>query len=313
MIAAAPVASAQGEEGDEDRTVQGAESSQERVESASWPIDVTLAAGLQYDDLVTVDELDQSLDEGDAAAVLDLDLEYEKRFSQGTDLDIGYSLSQKSYFDLSAFDLQIHNFSLGVKQNFEDFDVGVRSYAVHARLDNEGLLNFQHVSPYVTTFLTERTYLRAGYYYRNKEFPDNPDRDGKVHAGDADFYFFLNGTTNYVVVGYAYEREDARTEEFDFDGQRLSLRWSRRFDWYGDRPVRLRLDWRLERRDYDSFTPSIGVPRDDDRQRWRARFDFPITRSLTGLLSYQHRSHDSNLPAADYDDNRLEAQVEVVF
>jgi len=313
MIATTSVAAAQAQDADDEQPAEEVESSQDNTDSAPRPVEVTLAAGLQYDDLVTVDELDESLDEGDAAAVVDLDLDYEKRFSQGTDLDIGYSLSQKSYFDLSEFDLQIHNVSLGVKQNFEDFDVGLRSYAVHARLDNEGLLNFQHVSPYFTTFLTERTYLRAGYYYRNKEFPDNPDRDGNVHAGDADFYFFLDGTSNYFVVGYAFEREDAEADEFDFDGQRVDARWSRRFDWYGDRPVRVRLDWRLEQRDYDSVTPSIGVRRDDDRQRWRARFDFPLTQSLTGLLGYQHRSHDSNLPSADYVDNRIEAQLEMIF
>lgn len=290
-----------------------AEPSRDRDESRSWPVDITLAAGLQYDDLVTVDELDQSIDESDTAAVVDLDIEYEKRFSQGTDLDLGYSLSQKSYFDQSAFDLQIHNVSLGLKQNFDDFDIGIRSYAVHARLDDEGLLDFQHVSPYFTTFLTERVYLRAGYYYRNKTFPDNPGRDGHVHAGHADFYFFADGTMNYFVAGYTFEREDTTAGEFGFDGQQLAVRWSRRFHWYGERPVRLRLDWRLEQRDYAAITPSIGVRRDDERQRWRARFDFPITRTLTGLLSYQHRSHDSNLPAADYDDNRVEAQLEVVF
>jgi hypothetical protein len=278
-----------------------------------WPVEITLAAGLQYDDLVTVDELDQSLDEGDTAAVLDLDVGYEKRFDQGTDLDLGYSLSQKSYFDLSEFDLQIHNVSVDLKQNFEAFDIGLRSYAVHARLDNEGLLDFQHVSPYFTTFLTDRVYLRGGYYYRNKDFPDNPERDGTVHAGDADFYFFLDGTTHYVVVGYAFEREDTVADEFDFDGQRLDLRWSRRFDWYGSRPVRVRLDWRLEKRDYDSVTPSIGALRDEDRQRWRLRLDLPVTDRLTGLVSYQHRSHDSNLPSADYVDNRIEAQLEMNF
>ena len=313
LIVAASAAAAQEEDAGDDRSAEEVESPQDSSDPAPWPIEVTLAAGLQYDDLVTVDELDQSLDEGDTAAVIDLDVEYEKRFSQGTDLDVGYSLSQKSYFDLSEFDLQIHNVKLGVKQNFEDFDVGVRSYAVHARLDNEGLLNFQHVSPYFTTFLTKRTYLRAGYYYRNKEFPDNPDRDGNVHAGDVDFYFFLDGTTNYFVVGYRFEREDTEADEFDFDGQRVDVRWSRRFDWYGDRPVRVRLDWRLEQRDYDSVTPTIGARRDEDRQRWRARLDFPITQSLTGLVTYQHRSHDSNLPSADYDDNRIEAQVEMVF
>lgn len=295
-----------------ERVEQRATSSQDGS-AGSWPVEVTLAAGLQYDDLVTVEELDQTVDVADTAAVVDLDVEFEKRFSQGTDLDLGYSLSQKTYFDQSAFDLQIHNFTLAVKQNFEAFDVGVRSYAVHARLDNEGLLNFQHVSPYFTTFLTDRTYLRAGYYYRNKTFPDNPERDGDVNAVDADLYFFLDGTRHYFVVGYSFEREDTDADQFDFDGHRFAVRWSRRFDWYGDRPVRVRLDWRLEQRNHDSTTPSIGQPRDDDHQRWRARFDLPITERVTGLVSYQHRSHDSNLPSADFDDNRVEAQLEMAF
>lgn len=279
----------------------------------SWPVEITLGAGLQYDDQVTVDELDQTLKVGDAAATLDLDLGFEKRFGQGTDLDLGYSLAQKSYFDLSEFDLQIHNLSVDLKQNFENFDVGLRSYAVHARLANEGLLDFQHFSPYFTTFVTDRAYLRTSYFFRNKEFPDNPDRDGDVHAADADVYYFLDGTRNYFVVGVRFEREDTRAPEFDFDGHRLEARWSRRLDLYGDRPVRVRLDWRIERRDYASVTPSIGERRDEDRQRWRLRLDLPVSRRLTGLVTYQHRAHDSNLPAADYDDNRIEAQLEMAF
>lgn len=283
------------------------------VAPREWPIEISVAAGFQYDDTVTVEELDRSSDIDDFAAVLDLDLNYRKRFDQGTDLRLGYSLAQKSYFDESEFDLQIHNLSLDLKQNFDDFDIGLQSYSVLARLDNDELLSFQHVSPYFTSFLTRRLYLRASYYYRNKDFPDNPDRDGDVHAGDADLYFFLDGTRSYLVAGLRYEDENTRAAQFDFTGQQLELRYSRRLDLYGDRPVRLRLDWRYEDRDYTSITPSIGERRDDRRQRWRARLDLPINSTLTTLLTYQHRSHDSNLASADFDDNRIEVQLEAVF
>ncbi len=282
-------------------------------ERDAWPVEVTLAAGFQYDDLVTVEELDQVRDVDDFAAVLDLDLDYEKNFDQGTDLRLGYSLSQKSYFEETDFDLQIHNLSLGLKHNFENFDLGIETYRVHARLDGSELLSFQHLSPYFTRFLTSRLYLRGSYYYRDKDFPDNPERQGEVHAADADFYYFLDGTRQYFVVGLRYEDEDTRGAEFDFRGQQVELRYSRRFDLYGDRPVRLRLDWRLENRDYRSITPSIAERRDDRRQRWRARLDLPIGRDLNALLSYQHRLHDSNLPSADFSDNRFEVQLEMAF
>lgn len=278
-----------------------------------WPIELSLAAGFQYDDTVTVEELDEVRDVGDFAAVVDLDLDYEKRFAQGTDVRLGYSLAQKNYFEETEFDLQIHNFSVDLKQNFEDFDIGLQGYHVLARLDRDELLSFQHVSPYVTAFVTRRLYFRAGYFYRNKDFPDNRDRDGDVHAGDADLYFFLDGTRNYLVAGIRYENENTRAPQFDFNGRQFELRYSRRFDLYGDRPVRVRLDWRFEDRDYRSITPSLGERRDDRRQRWRARLDLPINKRLTTLLTYQHRSHESNLPSADFADNRVEIQIEAAF
>jgi hypothetical protein len=280
---------------------------------ASSSFDVTLAAGLHYDDKVTVEELDRFQDVGDGAVVLDLDLDYERNFDQGTDLRFGYSLAQRSYFEETDFDLQIHNLSFGLKQNFEDFDLGLETYYVHARLDNDELLSFSHVSPYFTTFLTRRLYLRGSYFYRDKTFPDNPDRDGDVHAADADLYFFIDSTRHYVVLGMRVEDEDTRDPAFDFRGRQVDIRYSRRFDLYGDRPVRLRLDYRFEDRDYDSVTPSIAEIRDDQRQRWRARLDLPINSDLTALLSYQYRDHESNLPGADFTDNRIEAQLEFVF
>jgi hypothetical protein len=115
------------------------------------------------------------------------------------------------------------------------------------------------------------------------------------------------------VAGVRYEDEDTRDPAFDFKARRFDLRYSRRFDLYGDRPVRLRLDWRYEDRDYDSVTPSISEIRDDLRQRWRVRVDLPIRDKLTALLSYQYRDHESNVASADFTDNRFEAQLEFLF
>jgi hypothetical protein len=277
------------------------------------PFSVTVAAGLEYDSKVTVEELDIAGTVSDFAAVFDLDLDYLKRFDQGTDFRAGYSLSQKNYFDETDFDLQLHNLSFDLKQNFEDFDVGLQNYNVLARLDNQQLLRFHHVSPYFTSFLTRRLYVRGAYFYRDKTFEDNPDRDADVHAGDVDLYFFIDGVRNYVVAGLRFEDEDTLADEFDFRGQQFELRYSRRVALYGDRPVRIRADWRYENRDYQSVTPSIGVKRDDSRQRWRLRLDLPVSEKLTTLLTYQYRSHSSNLPSADFSDHRFEVQLEAEF
>lgn len=282
-------------------------------EQRQRPIEITVAAGVQYDDAVSVEELDLTRNVGDFAAIFDLDLRYRKRFDQGSDFRIGYSLAQKSYFEETDFDLQIHNLSFNFKHDFKHFDLGLQNYNVLARLDNEELLNFQHVSPYLTTFLTDKMYLRTSYFYRNKEFPDNPDRDGHVHAADTDLYYFIDGTRNYFVAGLRYENENTRAAEFEFNSRQLALQYARRLDWHGDRPVRIRLDWRIEDRDYQNVTPSLGERRDDQRQRWRARVDLPINTTWTALFSYQYRDHESNLATADFDDNRIELQFEAAF
>ena len=281
--------------------------------TSGWPVAITLAAGLHYDSKLTVEELDEVQDTSDTAVVLDMDIDYEKRFKQGTDLRLGYSLSQKSYFHETEFNLQIHNVSLNIKQNFERFDVGLETYYVNSRLDNDEFLTFQHISPYFTTFLTRKLYLRGSYFYRDKTFAENPDRDGTVNAVDADFYYFIDGVRHYVVAGYRYEDEDTVSPSFDFIGNQVELRYVRRLELYGNHPARVRLDWRYEDRDYSSVTPSIGERRAEQRERWRLRLELPVNERLATLLSYEYRSQDSNLPSADFNENRVEVQLEAVF
>ncbi len=272
------------------------------------PISIELAAGIQYDDNVSIDELDTNTEVGDFAAVFDLDLGYEHSFGQGTELDLGYSFSQRAYFEESDFDLQIHSGSLNLKHNFENFDLGSSFYATHARLGGDGFLDILQYSPYVTSFLSKKIYLRAAYTYRDKSFDNNPDRDGDVHALEADFYYFLDGVREYIVSGYRYENENTIAEQFDFDGHSFDLRYARRFH-VGEQAVRLRADWRYELRNYDSITPSIGEIRDDNRHRLRARIELPLSERFDLLFEYQYRNYSSNLPSADYTDNRIETQI----
>ncbi len=272
------------------------------------PITVEVAAGIQYDDNVSVDELDTNINVGDFAAVFDLDLGYEHSFKQGTELDLGYSFSQRAYFEETDFDLQLHTGSVNLKHNFEQLDVGASFYATHARLGGDGFLDILQYSPYVTSFLTKKIYIRGAYAYRDKTFDNNPDRDADVHVLEADVYYFLDGVREYFVTGYRYENENTIADQFDFDGHTFDLRYARRFN-IGEQAMRLRADWRYEIRNYDSITPSIGEIRDDDRHRLRARMELPLNKRWDLLFEYQYRNYSSNLPGADYTENRIETQV----
>lgn len=284
------------------------ESSEAKKQPVDLPFTLEIAAGIQYDDNVSVDELDTNTEVGDFAAVFDLDLGYEHNFDQGTELDLGYSLSQRAYFEETDFDLQIHTGSLNLKHNFEAVDVGASFYATHARLGGDGFLDILQYSPYVTHFLTDKIYLRGAYAYRDKSFDTNPGRDADVHALEADVYYFLDGVREYFVAGYRYENEDTIADQFDFDGHTFDVRYARRFS-VGNKTLRLRADWRYEIRDYNSITPSIGQLRDDDRHRLRARLEYPLSDRFDLLFEYQYRNYSSNLPSADYTDNRVETQV----
>ena len=284
----------------------------EEIETGSSEFTVELGAGLQYDDNVTVDDIDQATNLGDFAAVFDAGLEYEHDFGQGTEFEVGYGLSQRSYFEETDFNLQIHSGAIQVKHDSGSYNLGLSGREIYARLGGDGFLNIAQVQPYASGFVTDILYLRGAYTFRDKSFEGRDDRDATVHMGALDNYFFLDGASRYLLLGYRFENEDANAAEFDFNGHNLKVRYSHEFQ-FAAQEWEFNTGWRYEKRNYSNPTPSIGVKRDDDKHRLRAGLELFLTDRLTLISQYQYRNYNSNLPAADYTENRIDLSVAAEF
>ncbi|GAB4149004.1 MAG: hypothetical protein Tsb0016_20180 [Sphingomonadales bacterium] len=272
------------------------------------PFSFDVSVGAEYDSNITVDELDQETGEDDIAAIIEAEAEYKKGLSENTDIAVSYSFSQSLHDEFTDFDLQSHFASIDLVHDFGSFDLGGAYRFVYASLGGDGFLTFQQLSPYVSSFLSEKLFVRAEYSYTDKAFKNRIDRDSDVHAFGADLYYFINGVRTYLVFGYKFETEDAVASQFDFDGHNFKVRLSQRFKVAG-RDAQLKLSWRYEARNYSGITPSIGVERDDDRHRLQADLELPISDRFYTAIEYTYTNFSSNLAAADYTQNLLTARL----
>ncbi len=270
----------------------------DRVKESPFSID--FSTGIEYDTNVSVVEVDTSTAEGDFAALLDLGIEYETEIAPDTSLEIGYDFGQDIQFDFTDFNTQTHRGSLELSHDFGDVDVGASYQFIHSRLGGDGFLTINRVSPYVSTYVGDRTaYLRGSYIYTDKNFVGVADRDSDVNAINGEVFYFLNGLTTYFILGYRYESEDAVGPEFDFTAHNTKLRVIQRFP-LGDRRAKFRAGWRYENRNYDSITPSIGAIRDDERHKFDASVEIPLNDIFYAELEYNYDIFNSNLPSVDF-------------
>lgn len=262
------------------------------------------SAGLEYEDNITVPEIDAETNQGDWAAILELGGEYEAEFGEKTSLSAGYDFSMSERFDLSDFDQQIHGANATLEREFGGINTGLTYQFFYARLGGEGLLDMHRVSPFITAFPTKKLFFRAAYTYKDKDLKNRTARDAETHMGEISTFYFIDGTDTYATFGYRYEDEDAFADEFDFEAHVLRAGIDTRLPFGGEKN-RFEIDVTYEMRDYSAVTPSIGEVRDDDRFTFDVSWEVPLNDIFFGRVGYRYRDFSSNLPAADFSENLI--------
>lgn len=276
-------------------------------------LEASVAGGLRFEDNLLVDSLDVSSPESDFAAVGNLDLTYQDKVHQNIDLRSGYALEGRRYFQEDDFDLQLHYGYLDLSRDLSGITAGAIVDATYARIGGDALLNKQKLSGYLSDLVTRDLYVRGSLGLENTDFSGQQGRDNKGQRLDVSGYYFLNGTNQYLTMKARYNQRQASDAVFDYNARRISFGYVERTTLADDWPIRVRADWRYEQRRYDKTDPALGVRREDDRTRWRLRMDAPVTDSVTVELKFEHRNYNSDNPALDFDDNRIEVMVEVAL
>lgn len=273
-----------------------------KSEGKQSPLSFDAIFGVSYNDNISINEIDANLGQGDELAYFSGRVKFDQEIGENTEFDVSYRFSANAHQDFSRFDTQTHLVSTGIKHDFGGFDAGVSYQYADSALDNDGFLTLNQISPYVTKYFGKKAYVRAFYGYVDKGFDGRPERDATVNKGGADLYYFIDGVKRYIQTGYNYEDVDAIGPEFDHGAHNLKLHFIQRVE-IGGRDGKFEAGWRYENRDYDNITPSINMVRDDERHRFQAEFELPITDNIYSKLELEHATNSSNLPSADFNRN----------
>jgi hypothetical protein len=261
--------------------------------------------GIEYDDNVSVPELDESSREGDGAFVADLAASYRFLDSERVALEAGYDFAQSLHFDLSDADLRSHGLWLDAAHALGELDAGLGYRFDTATLGDDGFLNLHEVRPRLDVPVRPGWTAELAVGYLNKDFLDSDDRDRDAHhvSAGVENFFQLADRRIHASAGLRFEAEEARGAEFDWLGGSLGAGLRVPFEWRGE----WALDFaaRLRLRDYAHATPSIGTARLDLEHGVGVGLVRRITRRLEARLGYRFGGADSNLPEADYLDNTV--------
>ena len=149
-----------------------------------------LAAGMEHDNNLTVDELNRSSDNSDQAWVFDAGLEAILKPTNALNLTLDYSVSGSRYQTYDEFDQNIHLASADLSYDFDPVTVGASYHYSHATLDSDPFLDFTRTSVYLGSLLGDSTYVMVSLQDKTKDFEEKkffdkiPTTDGNYKNSD---------------------------------------------------------------------------------------------------------------------------------
>jgi tetratricopeptide (TPR) repeat protein len=267
--------------------------------------------GVEYDDNVTVSEIDESSGQGDGAALAEISGVYRLLDSERGALEAGYDFSQSMHFELEEADLQTHGLWLDGTRALGQLDAGLGARFDGVLLGGDGFLLLQELRPRLGIPVRPgwTAELAAGYVH--KDFLESSDRDRDAHRASVgvDHFFRLADGRARARAGLRFEAEDARGAEFDQLGGVLATGLRVPFEWRGSWSADVGYQLRL--RDYRHDAPEIAEPRRDLEQGVRVGLSRQLTPRVEARLEYRLTDADSNLPSADYLANAVGLRLRV--
>ncbi len=275
------------------------------------PWSLAFSTGFEYDDNITVSELDLTTELDDFSYLFEFAGAYKFQITPKFALEAGYDFFQSLYDDLSAFDLQSHIFSLNGSYEIQGLDLGLLSMYNRTTLGAADFLEIYSTSPSVGFSVTDTWYATVHYSYKNTNFFNLPERDAQNHGtGLSNFIFFLDGQA-MLLLGYQFEYEFTTGSEFEYLGHSLNAGVKLPVPFLEQ--TKINFGYKFYFRDYQNVTASIGKKREDFKHTLEMQIFQPIYKNLNAKLKYQYINSISNLASSDYQENVVNLLLGISF
>ncbi len=275
--------------------------------------DGTVGIEYGYDSNVVVEEIDVTSSSSDSFLRLRGKGSATFRFDERHSASASLSISDKSYKDDEAFDLQTRLFSSGYKYKNKGYTLGVDYRHASADLGGNDFLTLTQISPSLSFFLSKQNFFRLAYTSIEKELDNNPTRNSDGDNFGIDYYFFRNGLNNYFISSVKYRQEEAQDDIFSFDSYQLRFAYKKRFEVLGYKS-RLTLDVKYRQRDFEeAINPTINDFRADKRRTFGVNNEVELSDEITWLIDITHINNGSNLTGLDYQETIVSTGIEYQF
>jgi tetratricopeptide (TPR) repeat protein len=267
------------------------------------PYSLYLKLGMQYDDNVLLEPLDQDrpTDEADSLLVGFFAGKYNLVNRPDRRLGLGYNHYQTRYTDLSDNDLIGSTLSLYYQQRLNNSLTVICSYRPSFYwLDYHSYLRRHQLQPELLWQLSNMRAVRFSYSYSLNEYFQDNDRDGHRNALDVDLFQKVFGQKGQLLIGLDYENNSANhpDEDYDWFQGRIGFTYSL------SSGLKLGLRGSLVAKDYDHVDSGFKVQRKDDKYVVAATLSRPVFfDGLTIQGEYQYTKNDSNIDAFSYKKN----------
>jgi len=287
-----------------------------------------IGVGYGYESNVTVEEIDFNASLGDQYLTYDAKIGAKYQFTENQSVSLSIKGSEKQYQDAEQLDLSNRFISAGYAIKANKITYGVDFRFINTDLNDDEFLQLRLYSPYVSGFLSKQQFVRLGWNYGNKTLISQPDRDATSNQFTADYYYFVNGLKQYLILGAKYKNENTQDEQFSFDGLQLRAAYEFRFQLL-ERPTKARITTQYRKRDYDNANLNAseddgsdqgdgdqngdGLARQDKRQQVSLMLESEIIDNLAVNMQGAYIDNDSDIQSLSYHEKQLAMRVKYQF
>ena len=258
--------------------------------------------GFEYDDNLTVSDVDLTTGIGDTATLFDASFDF--FLIRKTDLQIsfGYDFYQSLYTNLSAFDLQSHSPHIEIAAGSGRL-IGSAGY----RFTYDMLGGESFLATHRGDFGFEFSFIpwiigTAGARIEGQTFEQIPERDAQRITLEVGTRFVAPNYPVSLEIGFSPIWNQAEGPEFDYLGQAFTMGIFFAVN-TPIRPLNFLLSYDYENRDYENITQSIGAKRKDTRNWGGVGMTIPLWGPTELTLDYLFVASRSNLPGLTFDEN----------
>lgn len=275
-------------------------------------LDVSLTLGAEYNSNLTVDELDLGSELSGMVTNIDASFDWTIQPAEDQQFIFGYNIFQSLNEEYSEFDIRSHGLNLGYEWSPNDLSLGLDYAYYDTALDGEDLLTLQFITPSVSYMLSDSSLLRLAVNLMDKRFDVFTERDADTQGLNLSYYYFYNQAQSYLRWSIATQDEDAVSDELDFSAWVYSMSFSTPAEDLLD-GAKFKASAQYTDRDYDNLTEAIAAIRTEQWTQVKLSLEWPLGSNIDLITAAEFNDRSSNLPSADYTENRFLIDVRFSF